>query len=75
MVKQCYEIIVKDAEKFSSVKQLIIIIDVFMTMIIDSGIIYLTQTTHKKFVFVLKMIAFYIEPYCCDQQQDNKDYC
>ena len=60
MVKQCYEIIVKDTEKFSSVEQLIIIINIFMTMI---------------FVFVLEMIAFYIKPYCCDQQQDNKSYC
>nr|DAG87384.1 MAG TPA: hypothetical protein [Crassvirales sp.] len=68
MVKQCYEIIVKDAEEFSSIEQLIIIIDILMTVIINSGIIHLTQITHKKFVFVLEMIAFYIEPYCCNQQ-------
>lgn len=41
MVKQCYEIVVKDTEKFSSVEQLVIIINILMTMIIDSGIIYL----------------------------------
>lgn len=74
MVKQCYKIVVKDTEKFSSVEQFIIIINILMTMIIDSGIIYLIQTTYKKFVLVLEMIAFYIEPYCCDQQQDNKSY-
>ena len=75
MVKQCYEIVVKNAEEFTSVEQLIIIINILMTMIVDSGIIHLTQTTHEKFVFVLEMIAFYIKPYCCDQQQDNKSYC
>lgn len=67
MVKQCYKVIIKDTEKFSSIEQLIIIVNILMTMIVDSGIIYLIQTTHEKFVFVLEVIAFYIKPYCCDQ--------
>ena len=36
MVKQCYEIVVKDTEKFSSVEQLIISINILMTMIVKS---------------------------------------